>query len=81
MAFQLWVKQSWVDVTNSYLVSALLCFEVFFRVLFEDYLASGSAEIVGFSLVNRLMSRRFLVHFHLTNWINCQSFFTSLNSI
>jgi len=59
-------------------MSARLCFQVFFRVLFEGYLASGSAEVVGFSLVNRLMLRRFLVHFHFTNWVNCQLIFTSL---
>jgi hypothetical protein len=51
-----------------------LCFEEFFRVLFECHLASGSAEVVGFSLVNSLMLRLFLVHLHFTNWVNRQVF-------
>ena len=44
--------------------------EVFLGVLVELFLATGRAEVVGFSLMGALEFRSLLFHFHLTHWIN-----------
>ena len=53
-----------------------LLLDIFCWVLVEFHFAAWSTEVVGFSLISRLVLCGFLVNIHVANWIFGHPFFT-----